>query len=99
MPPKKSKRGKKATQVGGWFWERNDPVFEASNRWIGNKVIKPVDHFLKDTKVLSRIITPIGGFLGGPAGAVAGAVAGVGLKKAGYGYIPSAKHPQYDLVF
>jgi hypothetical protein len=95
MPPKKCKKCKKPKQVGGWFWERNDPIFGASNRYIGDKIIKPVDNFLKDTKVLSRIITPIGGFLGGPAGAVAGAVAGVGLNKAGYGYRPRAKHPQY----
>ena len=71
MPPKKSKRSKK--QVGGWFWERDDPVFGASNRWIGDKVIKPVDNFLKESKLLSKIITPIGGFLGGPGGAIAGA--------------------------
>ena len=95
MPPKKSKKSKKPKQVGGWFWERNDPIFGSSNRYIGDKIIKPVDNFLKDTKVLSRIITPIGGFIGGPAGAVAGAVAGVGLNKAGYGYRPRAKHPQY----
>ena len=95
MPPKKSKRSKK--QAGGWFWERNDPVFGASNRWIGDKVIKPVDNFLKESKLLSKIITPIGGFLGGPGGAIAGATAGVGLSKAGYGRKPcrpSAKHPQ-----
>ena len=97
MPPKKIKRSKKAKQVGGWFWERNDPVFGASNRWIGDKVIKPADNFLKESKLLSRIITPIGGFLGGPGGAIAGAAAGVGLNKAGYGRKPcrpSAKHPQ-----
>ena len=48
--------------------------------------------------MLSRIITPIGGFLGGPGGAIAGAAAGVGLNKAGYGRKPcrpSAKHSQY----
>ena len=98
MPPKKSKRSKKPKQVGGWFWERNDPVFGKSNRWIGDKVIKPVDNFLKESKLLSKIITPIGGFLGGPGGAMAGATAGVGLSKAGYGRKPcrsSAKHPQY----
>ena len=97
MPPKKIKRSKKAKQVGGWFWERNDHVFGASNRWIGDKVIKPADNFLKESKLLSRIITPIGGFLGGPGGAIAGAAAGVGLNKAGYGRKPcrpSAKHPQ-----
>ena len=37
MPPKKIKRSKKAKQVGGWFWERDDPVFD--------KVIKPVGNF------------------------------------------------------
>ena len=98
MPPKKIKRSKKAKQVGGWFWERDDPVFGKSNRWIGDKIIKPADNFLKESKLLSRIITPIGGFLGGPGGAIAGAAAGVGLNKAGYGRKPSgpsAKHPQY----
>ena len=98
MPPKKSKKCKKPKQVGGWFWERNDPVFGASNRYIGDKIIKPVDNFLKESKLLSKIITPIGGFLGGPGGAIAGATAGVGLNKAGYGRKPcrpSAKHPQY----
>ena len=53
---------------------------------------------MKDTKLISRIVTPLGGFFGGPGGAVAGAVAGVGLNKAGYGRKPcrpSAKHPQY----
>ena len=97
MPPKKIKRSKKAKQVGGWFWERNDPVFGASNRWIGDKVIKPADNFLKESKLLSRIITPIGRFLGGPGGAIAGAAAGVGLNKAGYGCKPcrpGGKHPQ-----
>ena len=95
MPPKKSKKCKKPKQVGGWFWERNDPVFGASNRWIGDKVIKPADNFLKDTKLLSRIVTPLGGLFGGPGGAVAGAAAGVGLNKAGYGCRPRGKHPQY----
>ena len=51
--------------------------------------------FLKESKLLSRIITPIGGFLGGPGGAIAGAAAGVGLNKAGYGCRPRGKHPQY----
>ena len=87
MPPKKSKRSKK--QVGGWFRERNDPVFGASNRWIGDKVIKPADNFLKESKLLSRIITPIGGFLGGPGGAIDGATAGVGLNKAEYDRKPN----------
>ena len=54
MPPKKIKRSKKAKQVGGWFWERNDPVFGSSNRWIGDKVIKPADNFLKESKLLSK---------------------------------------------
>ena len=97
MPPKKSMRSKKAKQVGGWFWERDDPVFGKSNRWIGNKIIKPVDNVLKDTKLLSRIVTPIGGFLGGPGGAIARATARVGLNKAGYGCKPCrprGKHPQ-----
>ena len=94
MPPKKIKRSKKAKQVGGWFWERDDPVFGKSNRWIGDKIIKPADNFLKESKLLSRIITPIGGFLGGPGGAIAGAAAGVGLNKAGYGCRPRGKHPQ-----
>ena len=94
MPPKKSKKCKKAKQVGGWFFERSDPIFGASNRWIGDKVFKPADNFLKESKLLSRIITPIGGFLGGPGGAIAGAAAGVGLNKAGYGCRPRGKHPQ-----
>ena len=50
MPVKKSKRGKKGKQVGGWFWERNDPIFGASNRWIGDKIISPVNNFLKEPK-------------------------------------------------
>ena len=98
MPPKKSKKCKKPKQVGGWFWERSDPIFGKSNRWIGDKIIKPVDHFLKDTQLISRIITPVGALLGGPVGAVSGAVLGVGLNKAGYGHKPcrpSAKHSQY----
>ena len=98
MPPKKSKKCKKPKQVGGWFWERNDPIFGKSNRWIGDKIIKPVDHFLKDTQLISRIITPVGALLGGPVGAVSGAVLGVGLNKAGYGHKPcrpSGKHPQH----
>ena len=82
MPPKKIKRCKKSNQVGGWFWEGNDPIVGASNRYIGDNIIKPVDNFLKDTKVLSKIITLIGGFLGGPGGAAAAAAAGVGLNKA-----------------
>ena len=94
MPPKKSKRCKKVKQAGGWFWERSDPIFGKSNRYIGDKIIKPVDNLFKDTKVLSRIITPVGAFLGGPGGAIAGAVAGVGLNKAGYGCRPRGKHPQ-----
>ena len=72
MPSKKIKRSKKAKQVGGWFWERNDPVFGASNRWIGDKVFKLADNFLKESKLLSKIITPIGGFLGGSGGAIHG---------------------------
>ena len=71
MPPKKIKRSKKAKQVGGWFWERNDPVFGASNRWIGDKESKLLS-FLKESKLLSKIITPIGGFLGGSGGAIHG---------------------------
>ena len=73
-------------------------MFGSSNRWIGDKVFKPADNFLKDTKLLSRIVTPLSGLFGGPGGAVAGAAAGVGLNKAGYGRKPSrpsAKHSQY----
>ena len=98
MPVKKSKRGKKGKQVGGWFWERDDPIFGASNRWIGDKVITPVNNFLKDTKVLSTIAGPAGVFLGGPGGAIAGTVATAALKHAGYGKKhcrPSAKHMQH----
>jgi hypothetical protein len=64
MPVKKTKRVAKkpkstrCKQVGGWFWERSDPIFGASNRWIGDKVIKPADKFLKDTKILSTIAAP-----------------------------------------
>ena len=98
MPPKKSKRCKKVKQEGGWFFERNDPIFGKFNRYVGDKIIKPVDHFLKDTKLISRIITPVGALIGGPVGAVSGAVLGVGLNKAGYGHKPcrpSGKHPQH----
>ena len=49
MPPKKIKRSKKAKQVGRWFWER---IYK---RYIGDKIIKPVDNFLKESKLLSKI--------------------------------------------
>ena len=95
MPVKK--RSKKVKQAGGWFYERSDPIFGASNRVIGDKIIKPTNKFLKKTKILSTIAGPVGSFLGGPAGAVAGAVASVGLQQLGYGIHarPSGKAPQY----
>ena len=95
MPVKK--RSKKVKQVGAYFWERTDPIFGASNRWIGDKVISPTNKFLKKTKILSTIAGPVGSFLGGPAGAVAGAVASVGLQQLGYGIHarPSGKAPQH----
>ena len=97
MPVKKSKRSKKSKQSGGWFWERDDPIFGASNRWIGDKVITPTNNFLKKTKILSSIAGPVGTYLGGPLGGVAGAVAGVGLKQLGYGINtrPTGKAPQH----
>ena len=82
MPIKTSKRGKKVKEAGGWFWERSDPMFGASNRWIGDKVITPANNFLKDTKVLSPIAGPAGSFLGGPGGAIVGTVAGTAFKHA-----------------
>ena len=95
MPVKK--RSKKVKQAGGWWYERSDPIFGASNRWIGDKVITPTNNLLKKTKILSTIAGPVGSFLGGPAGAVAGAVASVGLQQLGYGNNarPSGKAPQY----
>ena len=95
MPVKK--RSKKSKQSGGYFWSRDDPIFGASNRWIGDKVITPTNNLLKKTKLLSTIAGPVGSFLGGPAGAVAGAVASVGLQQLWYGNNarPSAKAPQY----
>ena len=95
MPVKK--RSKKVKQVGGWFYEASDPIFGASNRFIGDKIITPTNKFLKKTKILSTIAGPVGSFLGGPAGAVAGAVASVGLQQLGYGIHarPSAKPPQH----
>ena len=95
MPVKK--RSKKVNQAGGWWYERNDPIFGASNRFIGDKIIKPTNKFLKKTKLLSTIAGPVGSFLGGPAGAVAGAVASVGLQQLGYGISarPSGKTQQY----
>ena len=83
MPVKK--RSKKVKQAGGWFYETSDPIFGASNRYIGDKIITPANKFLKKTKILSTIAGPVGSFLGGPAGAVAGAVASVGLQQLGYG--------------
>ena len=44
------KRSKKVKQVGGYFWERTDPIFGASSRWIGDKVITPTNKFLKKRK-------------------------------------------------
>ena len=95
MPVKKS--SKKVKQAGGWWYERSDPIFGASNRYIGDKIINPTNKFLKKTKILSTIAGPVGSFLGGPAGAVAGAVASVGLQQLGYGIHarPSAKAPQH----
>ena len=48
MPVKKS--SKTVKQVGGYFWERNDPIFGASNRYIGDKIITPTNKFLKKRK-------------------------------------------------
>ena len=95
MPVKK--RSKNSKQSGGYFWSRDDPIFGASNHWIGDKVITPTNKLLKKTKLLSTIAGPVGSFLGGPAGAVAGAVASVGLQQLGYGNNarPSGKAPQY----
>ena len=95
MPVKK--RSKKVNQAGGWWYERSDPIFGASNRYIGDKIITPANKFLKKTKILSTIAGPVGWFLGGPAGAVAGAVASVGLQQLGYGNNarPSGKAPQH----
>ena len=98
MPPNKAKRGKKKNQEGGWFFERSDPIFGKFNRYVGDKIIKPVDNDLKETKLLSKIAGPVGGFFGGPAGAVVGNLASAGLNKAGYGRKPcrpSGKHPQH----
>ncbi len=95
MPVKKN--SKKVKQAGGWFYEKSDAIFGASNRWLGDKVITPTNKLLKKTKILSTIAGPVGSFLGGPAGAVAGAVASVGLQQLGYGNIarPSGKAPQH----
>ncbi len=48
MPVKK--RSKKVKQVGGYFWERDDPIFGPSNRYIGDKIITPTIKFLKKQK-------------------------------------------------
>ena len=48
MPVKK--RSKKVKQAGGWWYERNDPIFGASNRYIGDKIITPTNKFLKKRK-------------------------------------------------
>ena len=48
MPVKK--RSKKVKQAGGWFWERSYPIFGASNRYIGDKIITPTNKFLKKRK-------------------------------------------------
>jgi hypothetical protein len=95
MPVKKN--SKKVKQTGGWWYEKSDPIFGASNRFIGDKIITPTNKFLKKTKLLSTIAGPVGSFLGGPGGAVAGAVASVGLQQLGYGNHarPSGKAPQY----
>ncbi len=45
MPVKK--RSKKEKQAGGWFFERSDPIFCASNRYIGDKIITPTKKMLK----------------------------------------------------
>ena len=100
MPPKTSKICKNVKPEGGWFWERNDPTFGASNRWIGDKVIQPLDNDLKETKLSSKIAGPVGGLFGGPAGAIVGNLASAGLTKAGYGCKPcrpSGKCPQHGL--
>ena len=95
--PRKQKRSKKSNQVGGWFWERDDPILGASNRWIGDNVIQPANNFLKTTKILSTIAKPVGTFLGGPEGAIAGGIAGEMLDQAGYGTRrrPRGKAPQH----
>ncbi len=41
MPVKK--RSKKVKQVGGYVWERSDPIFGASNRYIRDKIITPTN--------------------------------------------------------
>ena len=48
MPVKKS--SKKVKQAGGWWYERSDPIFGASNRYIGDKIITPKHKFLKKRK-------------------------------------------------
>jgi hypothetical protein len=60
MPVKK--RSKKVKQVGGYFWERNDPIIGASNRYIGDKIITPTNKLLKTTNILSTIAGPVGSF-------------------------------------
>jgi hypothetical protein len=102
MPGKKTRRGKQSKQqVGGWFWEDDDPIFGKSNQWIGRNVIKPISKVvnaanegLKRTKILSTLARPIGNILGGPT---AGAVAGNYLEQAGYGTRrrPRGKAPQH----
>ena len=44
------KHSKKGNQAGGWFYEKSDPIFGASNRWIGDKVLTPTNKFLKKQK-------------------------------------------------
>ena len=46
MPVKK----RRVKQAGGWFFERADPIFGASNLWIGDKVITPTNKVLKKQK-------------------------------------------------
>ena len=62
-------------------------MFCASNRWICDKYITPVDNFLKDTKVLSRIAGPVGALFD-PTGAIAGTIAGAVIGYNGYGKKP-----------
>ena len=95
--PRKQKRSKKPQQVGGWFWERDDPIFGASNRWIGDNVIQPTDNFLKSSKLLSKITGPLGALIAGPAGGLAGGVTSALLHKQGYGKRsrPKGKAPQH----
>ena len=43
MPVKK--RSKKVKQAGGWFYEASDPIFGASNRYIGYTIVTSTNKF------------------------------------------------------